>query len=169
MDGLGYPFCRKLIKSCELDVSYRPLSSVFGHLMLRNDKYYGRMKNDELTKIFLEFDFSSRDELLCLDQIIRRDSKKTDWESEIFEKLLNQINSLEANPNIPIGKNTPDGVTTINIYFSDGNFEKFELGCDFYRKNYPKIINFITEKSQNDDRDSLFCGPSIVGRFCQIS
>ena len=70
--------------------------------MLRNDKYYARMKNDELTKIFLEFDFTSRDELLCLDQIIRRDSKKTP-QPQIFEKLLGQINSFEANPNMPIG------------------------------------------------------------------
>ena len=61
------------------------------------------MKNDELTKIFLDFDFTSRDELLCLDQIIRRDSKKTSH-PEIFEKLLGQINSHEANPNMPIGK-----------------------------------------------------------------
>jgi len=106
LDGLGYPFCRKLIKSCELDESYRPLSSVFGHLMLRNDKYYGRMKNDDLTKIFLEFDFSSRDELLCLEQIVKRDLKKTPQSenSPIFDKLLNQINTQEANPNVPIGK-----------------------------------------------------------------
>ena len=74
--------------------------------MLRNDKYYGRMKNDDLTKIFLEFDFGSRDELLCLEQIVKRDLKKTPLSenSPIFEKLLNQIITQEANPNIPIGK-----------------------------------------------------------------
>ena len=64
------------------------------------------MKNDELTKIFLEFDFSSRDELLCLEQIFKRDLKKTPQSenSLIFQKLLNQINTPEVNPNMPIGK-----------------------------------------------------------------
>ena len=64
------------------------------------------MQNDELTKIFLEFDFSSRDELLCLEQIFKRDLKKTPQSenSPIFQKLLNQINTPEVNPNMPIGK-----------------------------------------------------------------
>ena len=66
LTSLTYGFLKRLLQTAENDDSYRVLAAIFGKMMLQNNAFRAKLKNDDLLKTFIEFNFDSKDELECL-------------------------------------------------------------------------------------------------------
>ena len=91
MSSLTYGFLKRLLQTAENDESYRVLAAIFGKMMLQNSAFRAKLRNDDLLKTFLDFNFESKDELECLFEVVKHYSDVVGESEQIREKMLTHI------------------------------------------------------------------------------